>query len=128
MPTAAENYEDRPVIIYAPQGIPAKQVKAIAARFGKRHTYGNWSMGSKLQGDTLYLSKDQQLSKIVCLYSRDRKPTAYVLKTTDPVISDLVQTSAHIHKSQVNAALPLKPILFSSALLISSVFAYVVWG
>lgn len=126
MPTAAENYEDRPVIIYAPQGIPAKQVKAIAERFGKRHTYGDWRMGSSLQGDTLYLSKDQQLAKIVCLYSPKRKPTAYVLKTTDPVIADLVQTSAHTHQSE--ASLPLKPVLFSSALLISSVFAYVFWG
>lgn len=127
MPTAAENYEDRPVIIYAPQGMESsKQVRAIADRFGKRYTHSDWRMGSALRGDTLYWSKDLQLAKIVCLYSQDRKPTAYVLKTTDPVIADLVQTSAHPH--QAEASLPLKPVLFSSALLISSVFAYVYWG
>lgn len=133
MPTAAENYEDRPVIIYAPQGIPAKQVKAIADKFGKRHIYGDWRMGGKLQGDTLYLSIDPQLAQIVCFY-RDSKPTAYVIKTTDPVIADLVWTSAHTRGHQADALLPLKLVVFASALLISSVFAflsvfaYVYWG
>lgn len=91
MPTAAENFEDRPVIVYSPDEWEPRHVLAIAQHFGKQTIVQSWNKGSDITDNAIHFSNDPALKRAISL-TRVGRATAYVFKLDE--IIDEVQTSA----------------------------------
>lgn len=104
MPTPAENFEDRPVIVYSPDEWEPRHVLAIAQHFGKQTIVQSWNKGSDITDDAIHFSNDPALKRALSL-TRVGLATAYVFKLDE--ILDEVQTSAPakkliaLHQSEV---------------------------
>lgn len=102
MPTAAENYEDRPVILYSPEGFDDRHVMAVARHFGKTTIIEGWKKDEPITDNALHTSTDPALKYTRSLTRKDRR-TAYVFKLED--IIGQVQTSAHSNPADIPAVL-----------------------
>lgn len=91
MPTAAENYEGRPVIVYSAEQWDARHVLAVASHFGKQTIIQDWMKDTAITDDAIHISNDPELQPITCLIRPNRMP-AFVFKL-DKIIGQ-VQTSA----------------------------------
>lgn len=96
MPTPAENFEGKPVVIYGPVACgKTTYAKTIADHFGKDVIVDDWRKGQELLPNAVHLSCDPALRHTVCLTIKGKAP-AYVFRF-DEIIGQ-VQTSAQ-HKT-----------------------------
>ncbi|GGI16404.1 hypothetical protein [Oxalicibacterium faecigallinarum] len=94
MPTPAENYADKPVVIYGPAGCgKTTHSRAIAETLGKAGIIEDWKRGDRLHNNAIHLTSDERLAHTVSLYELGTHVlTARVFKFHEAI--RLVQTSA----------------------------------